>query len=146
MSQSYPLMWPAGRPRRSYFERKSAPFSSKRANGYRSQLTINKAVERLMIELDRLGVSSEILSTNLLLRLDGLPRSGQGEPADSGVCLYFELKGKEIANLVETRCVWLSIKGGGMPSVLISGDALVTYQGEPSKPEPYEAPAKRKTP
>ena len=56
----------------------------------------------------------------------------------------WRMSDEEIANLVETRCVWLSIKGGGMPPVMVSGDALVNYQGKPSKPEPYVAPARRK--
>lgn len=51
----------------------------------------------------------------------------------------------EIANVVETGVVWLSIKGQGMPPVMISGDALVEIEGRPSKAEPYIPIAKRKT-
>ena len=47
-----------------------------------------------MQELDRLGARGEILSSNLALRLDGLPRSGQAQPADPGVAVYFQHKGK----------------------------------------------------
>lgn len=56
----------------------------------------------------------------------------------------WQLSDTEIANLIETRCVWLSIKGAGMPRVLLSGEALVDFEGQPSKPEPYIAPATRK--
>ena len=37
-----------------------------------------------------------MISTNLKLRLDGLPRSDQATPADPGVAVYFELDGKTI--------------------------------------------------
>jgi hypothetical protein len=46
------------------------------------------------------------LSTNVALRLDGLPRSGQREPDDPGAAVYFKLKGKP-------RCLacdrWLTV-------------------------------------
>ncbi|WP_244622605.1 J domain-containing protein [Microvirga brassicacearum] len=44
------------------------------------------------MELDRLGARDYILSSNLALRLDGLPRSDQATPSDPGVALYFSLK------------------------------------------------------
>ena len=50
------------------------------------------ARERLADELDRLGARYVVLSTNMELRLDGQPRAGQSEPADPGVCVYFQLK------------------------------------------------------
>jgi len=52
------------------------------------------ARKRLEGELDRLNASEVVLSTNIALRLDGLPRSGQGEPSDPGVAVYFRLLGK----------------------------------------------------
>src|SRR5512141_1568236 len=39
-----------------------------------------------------------VISTNLVLRLDGGPRSGRGEPADPGVAVYWQRKG-------ESRCI-----------------------------------------
>ena len=57
-------------------------------------MTVAAAISRLSGELDRLGASSTILSTNVETRLDGLPRSGQAEPSDTGAAVYFKLKGQ----------------------------------------------------
>ena len=96
MTDAYPLQWPPGwkrtiRPQRSNF-------GEGRHNGSymtRIPLTHSKALSNLINELDRLGVKKQVLSTNLELRLDGLPRSGQRRLEDNGVAIYFELDGKE---------------------------------------------------
>lgn len=98
----YPLAWPTGWKRTTSrqhgkFNRKETEY---RQNGngqsYAVQrtkdLTVANAVARLQAELDRLGASDAVVSTNLRLRLDGLPRSDQGDPGDPGVALYFRLK------------------------------------------------------
>lgn len=103
--QRYPLSWPVGWKRTSAYERQQAPFSrggAKRFDTAANQLvstpkrplTVADAIQRLSGELARLGASDEILSTNVPVRLDGLPRSGQSEPADPGAAVYFKLKGK----------------------------------------------------
>ncbi len=48
-------------------------------------------------EIQRLDARNAILSTNVRLRLDGLPYSNQAQPEDRGVAVYFELKGKPVA-------------------------------------------------
>ena len=53
-----------------------------------------KARDELMRELDRLGARRPILSTNIPVRIDGLPYANMREPADPGVAVYFEHKGK----------------------------------------------------
>jgi hypothetical protein len=54
-------------------------------------MTIASATARLVAEMDRLeGASHIILSTNVELRLDGLPRAGGSEPDDPGAALYFK--------------------------------------------------------
>lgn len=93
MTQAYPLQWPQGRPRKAPGYRKVAAFGTER-RGMRQQLTVNDARERLQAEIDRLRVRSVVLSTNVELRLDGQPRSGQPEPSDPGAALYFDLGGK----------------------------------------------------
>lgn len=55
-------------------------------------LTVADALKRVSAELSRLGATREILSTNVVLRIDGLPRSGQPEPDDPGAAVYFHLK------------------------------------------------------
>lgn len=46
----------------------------------------------MLAELRRLGCTRDdvVISTNLQLRLDGLPRSNQAEPADPGVAVYWQ--------------------------------------------------------
>jgi hypothetical protein len=46
-------------------------------------------------ELDLLGASSVVISTNMQTRLDGLPYAKQREPEDSGVAVYFMLNGEQ---------------------------------------------------
>src|SRR5690606_21640176 len=57
----------------------------------REGLTIAQALDRVRDELRRMGIHDDDLvdSTNLPLRLDGWPRSGQAEPADPGVVVYW---------------------------------------------------------
>jgi hypothetical protein len=87
---AFPLQWPAGWPRA---ERQScAAFHS---GG--KPLSVHEARQRLIAELDRLYARYATLSTNVELRLDGLPYSGQKEPTDPGAAAYFQLQGKDIA-------------------------------------------------
>jgi hypothetical protein len=105
--QAYPLAWPAGKPRTASSRRERGRFGKQKitfygtgenAGSYRSkgELTVADALRRLQGELDRLGASLPVVSTNLETRLDGLPRSGQRRPEDPGVALYFQLKAKPI--------------------------------------------------
>lgn len=56
---------------------------------------MSAATTALQEELDRLGAASPVLSSNVVLRLDGRCRSGQGQPEDRGVAVYFRLKGQD---------------------------------------------------
>lgn len=97
MTQAFPLQWPHGRPRKAPNARKDASFGKVVGAGHERRLkslSLADARGRLQDEVDRLGGRSAVLSTNVALRLDGLPRSGQGEPDDPGVALYFDLGGK----------------------------------------------------
>ncbi|KKX25337.1 hypothetical protein [Rhizobium sp. LC145] len=87
MIEAFPLAWPQHRlrtklPIKAAFNTRGRP------------LTVADAIGRLQGELDRLGASGYVLSSNLQLRLDGLPRSGQAEPLDRGVALYFNIGGE----------------------------------------------------
>jgi len=94
---AYPLTWPTGWKRTPAGARDRSRFrkaSRARAGGgwdNQRQLTISEAVERVRLELDRMGIASDdlVISTNLQLRLDGFPRSNQAEPADPGVAVYW---------------------------------------------------------
>lgn len=105
--QAYPLQWPAGKPRTPYGKRERGRFSKRvtrtfgsgeSASSYQTKgdISVAEAVRRLQGELDRLGARLPVVSSNLELRLDGLPRSGQRKPDDPGVAIYFQLKGKPI--------------------------------------------------
>jgi hypothetical protein len=105
MTERYPLSWPPGRPRRTASARKPGRFNTKKtvssqygSGSYRrsADITINEAVNRLQGELDRIGARLPVISSNLELRLDGLPRSGQRKPEDPGVAVYFQLAGKPV--------------------------------------------------
>lgn len=104
--QAFPLQWPVGWPRAK--ERKRARFSKGEMQYSSSpggsswmrhrEVTIADATGRLRAQLRTFGVpeGDSIISTNLELRLDGLPRSGQREPADPGVAVYWIRPGESM--------------------------------------------------
>ncbi len=90
---SYPLHWPQGRPRTEPRRRRRALFGTKAGeSGRLRELTVGEAIARLQAELDRIGAKRPVLSTNIEVRLDGMPRSGRREPDDPGAAVYFTLK------------------------------------------------------
>ncbi len=98
-TQRYPLAWPTGWKRTAPNERQAAKFhvytlDHGPGRPLKRELTLSEALSGLMTELGRLGASSEVLSTNVVLRLDGLPRGGQAAPEDPGAAVYFTLKAK----------------------------------------------------
>jgi hypothetical protein len=90
--QAYPLAWPQGRPRTPNGQRKAGAFKS---NG--SALTVSVAAGRVEDEIAKLGGRYLLISSNVEVTLSGRPRSGQREPEDRGVCVYFQLAGKPYA-------------------------------------------------
>ena len=81
--EAYPLQWPAGRPRAR--RRQHAQFQS----------SLARARDHLMNEIRLLGGRQPILSSNLELRLDGLPYANQRQPDDIGIAVYFTYKDKQ---------------------------------------------------
>ena len=75
--EAYPLSWPLGRPRTKF--RSTGPFRS----------TLASARESVLNELRLMDVANIVISTNLRLRIDGLPRADERNPADPGVAVYF---------------------------------------------------------
>lgn len=99
----YPLCWPAHWKRTT--SRRRAPFGSRR-NEYDAQigqrmyrgtreLSVADAILRLDRELRALSATRPVISTNIPVRNDGIPRSGMREPSDPGVAVYWERKGKK---------------------------------------------------
>ena len=104
----FPLSWPAGWPRTPAGDRRRAAFrktirgtdptTGAIVHGAAERaLTVTDALRRLTRELAFLEATEEILSTNIAVRLDGLPRADQKEPADPGAAVYFTRKGKPIS-------------------------------------------------
>lgn len=93
---TYPLTWPEGWPRSP--EQIRSRFSKKKSSGWGTNpITINHAVGFLLEELRRMGVPDYdvIISTNLRLRMDGLPISNQRQPDDCGVSVWWRDYGKQ---------------------------------------------------
>lgn len=84
MTQAYPLVWPAGWPRTKSRQRS------------KFDVTFIRAREELVWEVGRMGGRYVVISTNLPLRRDGLPLANQPQPADPGVAVYFERRGKQM--------------------------------------------------
>lgn len=87
---AYPLSWPVAWKRTPAARRARARFASRGSQGM-GNVTIAQATSRVMDALARMRVprSTVVISSNLQLRNDGLPRSGQPEPADPGVTVYW---------------------------------------------------------
>src|SRR6185437_12281199 len=103
MTEAYPLSWPQHVKRRTQAQRTRAKFgkSMTRYNpdgtshyGGKDSLSVADAIKRLFGELDRLGARYVVISSNVEIRQDGLPRSNRREPNDPGVAVYFQLNGK----------------------------------------------------
>ncbi len=81
--EAFPLAWPDGWERTTSYYRDEAPFT----------VTMATARDEMLAEINLLvGRYTDpliILSTNVALRLDGLPYANQKSPEDPGVAVYF---------------------------------------------------------
>lgn len=87
-TRAYPLYWPDGWPRTESYKIKQARFDDR---------SVNQSRRVLSDEVRRFGGSGLIISSNLELKLDGTPRSGQKQPSDRGVAIYFKRQGVDMA-------------------------------------------------
>lgn len=81
----FPLCWPEGW--------KRAPSRARAAY----KVSEEQAKQELLHAIKLLGGTKVVLSTNIVLRQDGLPYSNQPRLFDPGVAVYFTRKGKEQA-------------------------------------------------
>lgn len=93
---AFPLAWPPGWKRTAVDARMPGQFGTTKNSTVgnwrmKQDITVAAATQRLRAELDRMAVRGDdlVLSTNLKLRLDGLPRSDQAQPADPGAAVYW---------------------------------------------------------
>jgi hypothetical protein len=84
--EAYPLYWPEGWQRIPEWKREYSKFKT----GF------GAAREFLFAEIRRMGGSKQILSTNVPLRNDGMPRANMPEPRDRGVAVYFVYQKKSM--------------------------------------------------
>lgn len=87
-TRAYPLYWPESWPRTDGNKIKRAQFKD------RSVFTARRELEN---EVRKFGGLKLIISSNLKLNLDGTLRSGQKQPADKGVAVFFERKNEPMA-------------------------------------------------
>jgi len=97
VAEAYPLEWPTAWPRtpdrdrhRSQFGRRSGEYN------WKQRLTIAQAVGRLQGEVERMGGSALVVSSDVPVRQDGLPYSNRRAPDDPGVAVYFQRDGKPV--------------------------------------------------
>lgn len=83
--EAHPLHWPAGWTRSR----------SRTDSSY--QVNYSKAAKELLHSLKLMGATGVVVSTNVPIRLDGLPYADQAERLrpDPGVAVYFMRKGKQ---------------------------------------------------
>jgi len=79
----YPLRWPEGQPR-------------KRRQDARFKISLAGASDHLVNELRLMGARYIAISSNLEIRLDGLPYANQRQPADPAVAVYFDYDGESM--------------------------------------------------
>lgn len=104
---AFPLQWPQGWVRTS---------PNRRERGY-FKVTFSKSRDELMAEIARMGGKHPVLSSNLVLRRDGLPYAQQARIEDPGIAVYFDYKGKPMCFACDryttieanTRAIQLSI-------------------------------------
>lgn len=106
MIAAYPLQWPAGWPRTKAGDHKHGKFSkgervysSFSSSSYtrKRDLSVSDSISRVLEELEKMGIDRQdiVISTNVRTRLDGLPRSGEKEPDDSGAAVYWQTRNGE---------------------------------------------------
>ena len=107
---SYPLAWPKSKKRTPHSNRsrtkvfttaKDRVFGSDgtAVNPYRKSqpITVAGAIARLKRELDLLDAKNIVISSNIELRRDGMPRSDRRMPDDPGIAVYFRVDGDPVA-------------------------------------------------
>lgn len=101
--EAYPLQWPSHlartkKPKRSRFK------SGRSASDGRSKFVT--AVRGIQTELSRHGAKNIIVSSNVPLRKDGLPRASFRSPDDRGIAVYFFVNGDTSVIACDA---WLSV-------------------------------------
>lgn len=105
---AFPLAWPMGWPRTKAHERGDAPFFTEKktwiaaanysGGGYtsrhRGRRSMADCTDQIQREVGAIRGAQLVISTNVELKLDGLPYSNRRPPEDQGAAVYFTLKKK----------------------------------------------------
>ena len=108
ITEAYPLQWPLG------WKRTSHPGPS--SFGYAgNKPTIHRATQELLRQIQLLPGTNIVVSSELRVRKDGLPVSGQRQPTDPGIAVYFTLDNEQKVIACDTydRCgcnIWAVAK------------------------------------
>lgn len=86
---AFPLSWPLHKPRTDHWRVERSAFDRKRTLATSRDLLVN--------EVKLLRGADLVVSSNIPLRLDGLPRSGYAAPRDAGVAIYFKRDKQDMA-------------------------------------------------
>jgi hypothetical protein len=95
-TEAFPLQWPATRARTKIRER--AVF----------KVTMGRSVGDIQNEVRMLGGSNLVISTNMPLRMDGMPTTARRTIADPGAAAYFSYKGRAVCFACDR---WDSLEG-----------------------------------
>lgn len=82
---AFPLQWPIGWKRTPGHQIKRSRYGDH---------SLAQARNEVSHQVRLMGGQNLVISSNLQLRTDGLPRSGQRQPADKGVAIYFQYRKK----------------------------------------------------
>lgn len=105
---AYPLQWPIDQPRTAPHARERGIFKGTLEKSCRE---LSDEVSRTIFGSTRHFIAHFTLSTNIVLRADGFPRSGQRDPDDPGAALYFRRDGKDLVFACDRYDkVWKNVK------------------------------------
>jgi DnaJ-domain-containing protein 1 len=110
---NYPLSWPVNQERTNPGEREHARFKTQGIVNYGGNYspgrkhTISESARELEREIRRMGGSDMIISSNLKVKSNGLPYSGQRTPDDPGVAVYFKWHDRDLVFACDK---WLTIE------------------------------------
>lgn len=87
MIDAYPLCWPVGQ--------KRTPFPQRSRFGNH---TLSASTKEVLLEIERMGGKDPIISSNIPLRKDGMPRSDYEKRmvSDKGCAVYFTRNKKQV--------------------------------------------------
>ena len=96
---TFPLSYPVNQPRTKDSDRKEARFTTRsRGFSYGSSRrhSVHESARELELEIRRMGGKDMIISSNLRVKANGLPYSGQRQPDDPGVAVYFKWNKRDL--------------------------------------------------